>query len=72
LPNILAQREIVPEFMPYYTSTKPIADRAIDLLRSESRRAEMSAELERVVEPLRSDRASLHTAELLRNLRTIH
>ena len=37
LPNILAGREIVPEFMPYYTSTAPIADKAIALLESDLR-----------------------------------
>jgi len=32
LPNILAGRELVPEFMPYYRSTVPIAECALELL----------------------------------------
>ncbi len=65
LPNILAGREIVPEFMPYYRSTRPIADRAIELLRSERARDKMIEELSAVVEPLRGGRASERTADLL-------
>jgi lipid-A-disaccharide synthase len=72
LPNILAGREIVPEFMPYYTSTAPIAERAIALLNSEAARQEMAAQLTEIVKPLRSGDgsgsglgASERTAEML-------
>jgi lipid-A-disaccharide synthase len=65
LPNILGNRAIVPEFMPYYTSTDPIAKQAIELLESEQRRRAMAQELSRLVEPLRAGRASERTAELL-------
>jgi lipid-A-disaccharide synthase len=65
LPNILAGREIVPEFMPYYTSIEPIAERAIALLTSDEARGEMQAALADVVRPLRETRASERTASLL-------
>lgn len=65
LPNILAGREIVPEFMPYYTSTVPIADRAIGLLRSEDARRTMTEDLSAIVAPLRGTHAAQRTAELL-------
>lgn len=65
LPNILANREIVPEFMPYYTSTQPIADRAVQLLRSEELRERMIRDLDEVTEPLRGGRASERTAAIL-------
>ncbi len=65
LPNILAGREIVPEFMPYYTSTVPIAARAIELLRSGEACQHMVENLRAVVEPLRATRASQRTAEML-------
>lgn len=65
LPNILAGREIVPEFMPYYTSTVPIADRAIALLRSEDVRRTMIENLANTVAPLRGTHAAHRTAELL-------
>ncbi|MFQ5494918.1 MAG: lipid-A-disaccharide synthase [Phycisphaerae bacterium] len=65
LPNILAGRRIVPEFMPYYTSTEPIAARAIELLQSDDARRAMMADLETIVRPLRDTRASQATADLL-------
>ena len=65
LPNILAGREIVPEFMPYYTSTAPIAEKAIALLQSPDARAAMAQDLADTVAPLRSGSASHRTAEML-------
>lgn len=52
LVNILAGRRVVPEFMPYYTATAPIAAEAIDLLTNEHRRATIRAELEAVARSL--------------------
>jgi len=65
LPNILAGREIVPEFMPYYTSTQPITDCAVELLQSEAARQTMQQELAKIVDPLRELRASDQTAAIL-------
>jgi lipid-A-disaccharide synthase len=65
LPNILAGREVVPEFMPFFTSTEPIAARAIELLRSLEARQAMSTELAGVVRPLRDGNASANTAAML-------
>lgn len=68
LPNILAGREIVPEFMPYYSSTEPIAERAIELLESEEARDRMIEDLSAVVAPMRETHASDRTADLLLDL----
>jgi len=65
LPNILAGRELVPEFMPYYTSIEPIAARAVELLRSPGQLKAMSNGLREVVGPLRAGRASQTTAAML-------
>lgn len=65
LPNILAGRRIVPEFMPYFDSTAPIAEAALIILQDESIRRTMIAELDRVVAPLRDRRASEATARML-------
>jgi lipid-A-disaccharide synthase len=64
LPNILAGREIVPEFMPSYRSTRPIIDEALRLLADEGRRAAMVADLDAVASRLRGG-ASERTARLL-------
>lgn len=65
LPNILARRRIVPEFMPYYKSIEPIAREAVRLLRSDAEREKMLQELSKIVEPLRPEGASRRTAALL-------
>lgn len=64
LVNILAGRRIVPEFMPYYTSTRPIADEALRILGSPERQAAMKTELARVVELLGTANAAARTAQM--------
>lgn len=65
LVNILADRELVPEFMPYYTSTRPIADRAIALLADSDARDRMSDELARLLDPLVKTGTADNTARML-------
>ncbi len=72
LPNILAGREIVPEFMPYYRSTGPIAEAAIGLLADDSKRRAMTEALKALVEPLWEGSASARAAELLLDLTRRH
>lgn len=64
LVNILAGRRIVPEFMPYYTSTEPIAEEAMSLLADDRRREQMRADLQAVVHSLGSARAADGAAEM--------
>ena len=74
LVNILADRELVPEFMPFYGSTQPLIRRAIDLLSYPGRMAEMSGQLQNLVAPLEQfsrempagRRVALQVAHLLR------
>jgi len=68
LPNIIAGRAIVPEFMPYYHSTEPIARIAIELLRHPERRAQVTRELSAALKPLHTKSASRNTAEMLFSL----
>ena len=66
IPNILAGRRIVPEFMPYFRSTDPIAAAACDLLANPERQNQMRRDLEAVVKPmLRSGAARNAAAELV-------
>jgi len=65
LINILAGRRVVPEFMPYYDSTQPIAGSAIDLLSSADDLARMRADIASVLRPIRQPGASARTADLL-------
>ncbi len=64
LVNILAGRRAVPEFMPYYTSTRPIAAEALDLLTDQPRRVRMRADLEAVIRSLGQNNAAQGAAEI--------
>ncbi len=64
LVNILANKELVPEFMPYFSSTKPIIE-AIELLLEDSNKlAQTSNELIQITEPLIRKKACNQVAEI--------
>lgn len=69
IPNILAGREIIPEFMPYYRSTEPIVARAVDWLRDPPTLARVRRDLLETVRPLlkpgAAERAAAELAALL-------
>ena len=52
LVNILADREIVPEFMPFYGPVQPVIDAAGDLLANPDKRKAMSQELAALTAPM--------------------
>lgn len=59
---------IVPEFMPYYASTEPIARCALELLKNASMRERMIADLKQVTQPLRGMNAAKNVGEMLREM----
>lgn len=75
LVNILAGRELVPEFIPFYGSPLPVAKACIKLLGDASARAAMAAELAELVKPLRpgtdgrlaADRVADEVAKYVKN-----
>jgi lipid-A-disaccharide synthase len=52
LINILADRELAPEFMPYFKSIDPIVDTARALIQDPTRLAQMSHDLISITQPL--------------------
>jgi lipid-A-disaccharide synthase len=63
--NILAgQRELVPEFIPWYGSNQPVADCAIDLLKHPEKLAEQRQKLKSLMSRLDRPGASMNTARL--------
>ena len=68
LVNILAKRELVPEFMPYYRATGPIAQTALDMLSNPVRLDRMREELAELIAPMSGSGASARTAHLLREM----
>ncbi|MFH1420292.1 MAG: lipid-A-disaccharide synthase [Planctomycetota bacterium] len=69
IPNILAGRQVVPEFMPYYASTTPIAAVAAEWLSTPATLARVRADLRDVIQPIvktgAADNAAAELAELL-------
>jgi len=52
LPNILAGKELVPEFMPYFSSIEPIVQSVLQLLEDREKLTKLSNELIKLAEPL--------------------
>ena len=65
LPNIVAGRRLVPEFMPYFTSIEPIADEAIEYLSEPARLKKVSWELIETVKPLAGGKAVDKVAQMV-------
>jgi lipid-A-disaccharide synthase len=63
MPNLLAGREIFPEFIQDRATPENLSRAGLDFLRNESRRNEVRAELEKVVTSLGTHGASRRAAE---------
>jgi lipid-A-disaccharide synthase len=64
LVNILAGQELVPEFMPYFSSVEPII-KTIDSLLNDSKKLEqISIALRELVEPLAQKKTSHEVAKI--------
>jgi len=68
LVNILAGKELVPEFMPYFSSIEPIAGTIEGLLQDTNRLVQTSDELIRLTQPLMQGRASQKVAEIVNDM----
>ncbi|AQQ09694.1 Lipid-A-disaccharide synthase [Sedimentisphaera cyanobacteriorum] len=65
LPNILAGRGLVPEFMPYFKSTEPIAEAAENLLENPDKLKEISTELTSLTNQMTEIESRKKTAEIM-------
>ena len=65
LVNILAGKELVPEFMPYFSSIEPIVERIERLLEDKSGLSQLSSELIKLAEPMHQTIASEKTAQVV-------
>jgi len=68
IPNILAERAIVPEFMPFYHTVDPIIARALELLSTPASMEKMRAELKALIAPMVKPGAAANTAQELAKL----
>jgi len=65
LVNILAESELVPEFMPYFRSIEPIVQAIEQLLEDKDRLTRTSSELIKIAEPLKQTKASEQVAQIV-------
>jgi len=65
LVNALAGRELVPEFMPYFSSIEPIVETIEQLLDDRDKLAQLSDELIQLAEPLGAGSASEKVAQIV-------
>lgn len=68
IPNILAGRRIVPEFMPYYRSVDPIIATAVEWLSTPGKLEKVRRDLRAAVAPIARPGAADRTAVLLQEL----
>ncbi len=64
LVNILSGRELVPEFMPNFTSIDPIVVSIEQLLEDSDKLAQLSGELIKLTKPLAEKKASMEVAKI--------
>ena len=65
LVNILAEKELVPEFMPYFASIEPIEQRIEELLCDRDKLVEVSSELIDLTKSLKAGSASENAAKIV-------
>jgi len=64
LVNILADKELVPEFMPYFSSIEPIVASIRQLLKDKGKLAQLSSELTGLTKPLAEKKACREVAKI--------
>lgn len=65
LPNILAGRRIVPEFVPHWGGSKPVTEAADHLLQDSRRLAQASEDLKRIAAKFRGHSPDVEAAKLV-------
>jgi len=65
LPNILAGKELVPEFMPHFSSIEPIVQNIEQLLADKDKLAQVSNELIKLTEPLAAKKSRDEVAKIV-------
>ena len=65
LVNLLANRELVPEFMPYFQSVEPIVQQAWALIEDREQLAQTSSDLIAITQPLAEQQTCTKVAEIV-------
>jgi len=68
LVNLLANRELVPEFMPYFRSVDPIVQQACALIDNREQLAQTSHDLIEITQPLAEQKTCTRVAEIVMDM----
>lgn len=68
LVNILAERELVPEFIPFYKQTHEVSQTALDLLDSKGKRKTIRNDLKNLIDPLMPSQTSQKVTDLIEKM----
>ncbi len=68
LVNILAQRELVPEFIPFGNRHKLVAQKALEILADNAGRMELRRQLEKLVQPIIKPGASQNVTNIIKEM----
>ena len=68
LVNILADKELVPEFVPFSGAIDPIVEAALHLLGDKQKQQQMRGELGRLIEPIRKSGAARNVVRMVEEM----
>ena len=68
LVNILAQKELVPEFIPFYGQTRSISTKALEILNNDEKRHQIHDDLKKLVEPIIKPGASAQVSAIIKEM----
>jgi lipid-A-disaccharide synthase len=68
LVNILSRKELVPEFMPYFSSIEPIISQIERLIKDKEQLAQISKSLTDLTLPLAEKKASREVAQIVNEM----
>ena len=68
LVNILAQEEIVPEFIPFYRDIEKVSQTALELLKDEKKRFATHKALQKLIKPLNKPGTAKSVARIIKQM----
>jgi len=68
LVNILAQKELVPEYMPFYRQEDQVAEKALALLADEKALRQIRLNLQKLVKPITQPGAAAKVAQIVKKM----
>jgi lipid-A-disaccharide synthase len=72
LVNILAQKELVPEFIPFHNRVEQVAGSALAILKDDTKRQTMRTELKALLAPIMQSGAARNVTDIIKKMFPIY